>query len=217
MNNYYTYAYLREDGTPYYIGKGSGNRAYLQLNHKVKTPDKSKILILKNNLTEEDANKHEIYIINLLGRKDLGTGILRNLTNGGEGVSGMKHSEESKNKMRKPKSEEHKKNVKDAIKTKWDNGEYDRNEYKNRELGKKQSEETIRKKIEGIKKYYNKNKKVFTDEQRSQISETLKLKHKNGDIKPSYPNHKGTRWWNDGQKNKRVLECPGKGWELGML
>ena len=85
---YYTYAYLREDGTPYYIGKGKCDRIYSK-NRKNKPPkDKSRIIYLKQNLTEEEAFRHEIYMIAVLGRKDLGTGILHNLTDGGDGSSG---------------------------------------------------------------------------------------------------------------------------------
>ena len=86
-NRFYTYAYLREDKTPYYIGKGQGNRAYNK-NRRVRPPrDKSRIIFLKKNLLEEEAFKHEIYMIAVFGRKDLGTGILHNRTNGGEGTS----------------------------------------------------------------------------------------------------------------------------------
>ena len=93
-NDYYTYAYLREDKTPYYIGKGKGSRIYSK-HKRIKPPkDKSLIIFLKKNLTEEEAFKHEIYMIAIFGRKDLGTGILRNLTNGGEGCSGLIHSAE---------------------------------------------------------------------------------------------------------------------------
>ena len=46
---YYTYAYLREDGTPYYVGKGKGDRAYRKVGKPCVTPkDKSKIIISQN-------------------------------------------------------------------------------------------------------------------------------------------------------------------------
>ena len=97
---YYTYAYLREDGTPYYIGKGENNRIYKKGKNEIRPPkDKSRIIFLKQNLTEEEAFKHEIYMIAVFGRKDLGTGILRNRTNGGEGVSGAIHTPETKAKI----------------------------------------------------------------------------------------------------------------------
>jgi hypothetical protein len=97
---FYTYAYLREDRTPYYIGKGKGNRISHRKKRDVKPPkDKSRIIFLKQNLTEEEAFKHEIYMIAVFGRKDNGTGILHNRTDGGEGPSGFIHTPETKAKL----------------------------------------------------------------------------------------------------------------------
>jgi hypothetical protein len=98
--NYYTYAYLREDGTPYYIGKGKDDRAYKKGRGQIKPPkDKNRIIFLKQNLTEEEAFRHEKYMIAIFGRKDLGNGILRNRTDGGEGTSGYVYSEERKQQV----------------------------------------------------------------------------------------------------------------------
>lgn len=87
-NCFYTYAYFSESGVPYYIGKGKGKRAWNK-HGKIPVPENiSRIVILKKNLTEGEAFKHEIYMIAVFGRKDKGTGVLLNKTDGGEGGSG---------------------------------------------------------------------------------------------------------------------------------
>jgi hypothetical protein len=100
--SYYTYAYLREDRTPYYIGRGKGNRAFSK-NHTVPPPPRKRILFLKTGLTFAESVDHERYMIAVLGRKDLGTGILRNLTDGGEGVQGFIQTLEARQKISKTK------------------------------------------------------------------------------------------------------------------
>jgi hypothetical protein len=103
---FYVYTYLREDRTPYYVGKGSGERAFKKWGKGIKPPkDLSRIVIVEDNLDEQTAFDLERKLIAEYGRKDLGTGILYNMTDGGEGPSGHKTrgwtwSEESKAKRR---------------------------------------------------------------------------------------------------------------------
>lgn len=131
MPTYYTYILINSlDDQPFYVGKGSGTRMYQHLRESCRedTTKRSvhyKILsILQQNGkivysktdwgTEQEAFNEEKRLIALYGRKDLGTGPLCNLTEGGEGVvasaelnerraakhRGMKRSDEARQHMR---------------------------------------------------------------------------------------------------------------------
>jgi hypothetical protein len=84
---FYTYLWLREDGTPYYVGKGTNNRAFESDGHKCRRPKNKDDIIVQHFTTEEDAFTSEKFLINYYGRADKKRGCLRNLTDGGEGVS----------------------------------------------------------------------------------------------------------------------------------
>lgn len=119
MNDFYVYAYL--DPTkignfsygditfgyePFYIGKGRKNRCNNGIKDRKKCIKTAKIKSLINkgfypiimkldvDLSESEAFNREIYYIETIGRKDIGSGPLTNMTEGGEGTSVRLDTEE---------------------------------------------------------------------------------------------------------------------------
>ena len=97
-----TYAHYKPDNTLFYIGIGNTKRPYdfqkrnAYWKNIVVKYGKPKVQILADWNTVEEAKQHEIVLIDCF--KSMGYQ-LANLTNGGDGCNGYKHTEEHKQKM----------------------------------------------------------------------------------------------------------------------
>lgn len=104
-DKYYVYVYFdRLTNLPMYVGKGHGNRAYKhlalcqrldrntrfynKLRNLLRDGNKPRIEIVASGLSEKTAFDLEVSLISSYGRLQNG-GVLYNLTDGGEGVSGV--------------------------------------------------------------------------------------------------------------------------------
>ena len=113
---FYVYEHIRLDNnTCFYVGKGTGNRAYNldrgNFHNGVCEEYGCRVEIIKDGLTEEEAFKLETeriedyvitfgYGIPIDGYRDFSNNkYLTNFTWGGEGTSGMHHSEEAKQRI----------------------------------------------------------------------------------------------------------------------
>jgi len=101
MKTHYTYAHVKPDGTIFYIGKGIGRRAYSKNRNdywkRIVAKYGYKVEILAHWNTEAEALSHEKLLISCI--KDMGIELC-NLTDGGEGTIGYKHTQEHKNKLK---------------------------------------------------------------------------------------------------------------------
>lgn len=98
MTQFYTYIYSdpSRENEPFYVGKGSNRRAWKHLNGNDNNPALDRRIKkmgrfgiqpnikVENCSSEQEAFNFEIRLIQRIGRKNLGTGPLLNLTDGGD-------------------------------------------------------------------------------------------------------------------------------------
>ena len=180
MNKYYVYTHTRiGDALPFYVGKGFGKRAY-RTSYRSKywrnvAKDGYDVRIEITDLSEDEAFQLEREIIKTYGRRDLGTGCLVNLTDGGEGPSGYIKSDDHKRKISeaakgKTRSEKTKQKISDAKKGKTQSEEHKRKLSQSKK-GKTLSDDHKRK-ISDAKA--GKTRASFSDDTKRKMSEKAK-------------------------------------------
>lgn len=119
---FYTYLHCKPNGDPFYVGKGCGGRSHDFHNgrnqyHKnivLKYGRKNILVYVFNCDSEDQAISDEIQQIAQLRREKIH---LANLTDGGDGISGWRHTEESLAKLKAALTGKKKHPISDAHKT----------------------------------------------------------------------------------------------------
>jgi hypothetical protein len=157
---WYVYMYLRENRTPYYVGKGISRRCYKKhfRGGGNFTPPKDRIIILKYFDNQEDSYIFEDWLIKLYGRKSEG-GILINMREGG-GKNGNILTEEEK-ELKKIKQREYQREY------------YKNNPEKQKSYREKRKEE--RKKTE--KEWYKNNREKYLENRRKKYDKEKKREY----------------------------------------
>lgn len=201
-SDFFVYLHIRPNTNDihgiFYVGKG--NSARLKLICRRNNPHHARILNKygKNNIivkslkceSESHAFKLEVDIIKKL--KEMGVS-LTNITNGGDGASGIKHSEEIRKKISNAKkgkkhTEETKKKMSNAVRNKI--SDESRKKMSDSKKGTKHSEET--------KKKMSDTRKNISDETRKKLSDAKKGKKHSEETKKKM---------SDTRKNKKLLNC----------
>jgi hypothetical protein len=111
MNNWYVYRHIRLDkNEPFYVGIGNKkeySRAFEKhpskrniIWNKIVSKTDYEVEIIYDEITKTEASEKEKEFISLYGRMDLKSGILCNLTDGGDGIFNCIRSDETKEKLR---------------------------------------------------------------------------------------------------------------------
>lgn len=195
----YVYRHIRLDkNQPFYIGIGIKDdnfaRAYNKNNRSgfwktIQKKTEYEVEILLDNLTINEGKEKEKEFIALYGMKESG-GLLVNLTKGGDGTIGYAHTEETKKKLSKPKSEEHKKKLSE-LKKGCKLSEETKNKMRIAQTGRKQGD-LCKEKLRN---------RVFSSETLKKMSLAQKgKKYSEVSRKKMSQSHSGSIPWNKGKK-----------------
>jgi hypothetical protein len=182
LNNFYTYIWRDpKDHTIRYVGKGTGRRVWqhllspkYQVGAMLNKRHSAGYVCLPQIIwanSEAEALELEVFLISEIGRLDLGTGSLFNLTDGGDGTSGHKWSPESharrakaisigkKGKPNGPMSASHRAAIGRSVKGKTVGRKLSaerRQQISDQQRGRKPSPELVAKRAEGIRIWWQK-------------------------------------------------------------